>query len=366
MSWLVDAVIGVVIVVVFWILPLASLPELQTSAVAASAVLAGIVLVAVVLRWRWPLPATATALVATVAGWMVGVTSTDPMLAVAYCLYPLAVQRGSRARVMGLGAIVVIVISAGWLAFTSPDRATVQNAVIGIAAICVSWLLGTAEASRVALVEQSAAQQAEVERMRSQEQTAREIHDVVGHALSVISAEADVARNLPDRSEDELRESLADIEQRARGALEDVQELVRALRDGKHLDAIMLGHASDALPRLVTAAQASGLDMTTNIDIPHISAETGHVLTRVVQEALSNTVRHASASRCDLTVRQEGTSLIVRIDDNGDGLPSPLRPGSGLVGMRERVHAVGGDLTTTNRPNGGTRVLATIPLDAPS
>lgn len=361
-SWFVDAAVGAVIVVVFWILPMMSASDLSAASIRAGVFLAIVVFTAVLLRWRCPVLAPAAALLATATGWAMGLPNSDPMLAAAWCLYPMALRRGARARRVGLISVGAIVLASGLLAFTSDDRFNAQRAVTGVGAIGVSWLLGHAEARRMNLAQQAVEQQAEFDRIRAQEAMAREVHDVVGHALSVISAEADVARHLPDSDENELRESLAGIERRARGALEDVQGLVRALRAGKQaIDDAEHGPASETLPRLATAARATGLEVTTHIDLPEIPIATSHVLIRIVQEALSNIIRHAHASRCEIAVWQDDGALIVRIDDDGEGLPSALRPGNGLVGMRERVEEAGGQLTITNRLDGGARVLAQLP-----
>lgn len=345
------------VVVMFWVLPLATDSTGNLPAVIG---LAATVVAAVLLRWRWPLVATLTALVATAAGWVVG-ASTDPMIAAAWCLYPLAL-RGGRTRTAGPVA-VVLVLCSGALAMTSAGSEIAQRAVIAVGALGAAWLLGHVEARRLAATRKVVEQAAEFERVKAQATMAREVHDVVGHALTVISAEADVARNLPGSDEQELRESLADIEQRARGALEDVQALVRALRAGRgSLDEVETGAAALVLPRLVTAARASGLDVTARIELPEVSPATDRVTVRVVQEALSNIVRHSGASHCEIAVWPEGATLAVRVDDDGAGLPASVRPGSGLFGMRERVDEAGGELTVTSRLDGGTRVLARLPL----
>jgi signal transduction histidine kinase len=119
--------------------------------------------------------------------------------------------------------------------------------VVAVAALSVAWLLGTVVGRQV-----------ETARLNVQLETARDVHDVVGHALGVISAEAGVTRSLPDAGADELRASLEEIEQHARRALEEVQGLVRALRSGPAL--------AD-LPSVVAATRAAGIDLDTDIDL---------------------------------------------------------------------------------------------------
>ncbi len=357
LSWFVDAAVALLVVVMFWLLSWTTDP---TGSLPVTIGMVVVVVAAVLLRWRWPLAAFLVALIVTAAGWALG-SCTDPMIAAAWCVYPLAL-RGGRTRTVGPVA-VVLVLCSGILAVTSAGSDLAQRGVLAVGALGAGWLLGRVESRRLAAARQVVEQAAEFERLRAQATMAREVHDVVGHALTVISAEADVARSLPDSDERELRESLADIEQRARGALEEVQALVRALRAGKSgLDAVEAGAASEALPRLVTAARASGLEVAATIDLPEVPLETDRVTVRLVQEALSNVVRHSRASRCEVAVWPEDAALTVRVDDDGTGFPSSTRPGNGLTGMRERVDEAGGELTVTARLDGGTRVLARLPL----
>ncbi len=349
LSWLVDAAAATVVVVSCWLLPR------QVSG--AGAALAGVVAVAMLLRWRHPLACVLAAAAATAAGVALDVT-TDPFLGAAWCLYPVALRRGGnrtpRTAAVGL-------VAAAGLAATLADGDGSTRVMIAIGALTATWLLGDAEARRAAAAQQVVAQAAEMERARAQAAMAREVHDVVGHALTVISAEAGVARSVG--TPDELRESLADIESRARDALEDVQGLVRALRAGS-LDDAGADSPAAALPRLVAAAQASGLSVTARLDVPSAPPQSGRAAVRVVQEALSNVVRHSGATRCDVAVFPDGDRLTVRVDDDGRGLPAAPRDGTGLTGMRERVTAAGGELTVTDRRGGGTRVLARLPLVA--
>lgn len=349
--------LAVLVVAVFWGVPSASSPPSHVPAAVAAA---GVVLVAQVLRWRWPVLATVAAMAATAVGWAVG-ASNDPMIAAACCFYPFALRLHARRRGGGGGATVLVVVTGG-LAATVAGGALVLRVLMSGIAFGLAWLLARAETARVAALAAAAEQTADAERMRVQMSTAREVHDVVGHALTVITAEADVARALPDADEAELRRTLAEIEQRARGALEEVQELVRALRTGSGEEPSSAQAPPDALARVVDAARATGLEVTSRVAWPDAAPDVGRAVVRVVQEAVSNVVRHAVAGRCDVTVVPDGDGLLVRVDDDGCGLPGTPRQGSGLVGMRERVHEVGGTLEVDRRDGGGTRVLARIPL----
>ena len=347
-----DVAVAIVLVAIFWIPTLLSAS--QAGAIALGTCLAAISAAAVVLRWRLPSAAPLIALTATAAGWMLQL-SADPMLAVAWCLYPLALQRAGRTRIIGGAAVATMVLVSLTHGASSP-AAVDQRIVFSAVVIGAVWLLGQAEAKRLEAVRESADRRAAYERVMQETSMAREVHDVVGHALSVISAEADVSRSLTDIGEAELREALADIEQRARGALEEVQQLVRSLRQGE-----VGPDRATPLPQLLVAARVSGLDVQSRMDVEGLSDELNAIVSRVVQEALSNTVRHAEATRCEIAIWQEDEAVTLRVDDDGIGLPAHYSPGMGLTGMRERVGAAGGSMTVTNRLEGGTRLLVNLP-----
>ncbi|MFJ9555388.1 sensor histidine kinase [Nocardiopsis sp. NPDC101807] len=360
-SRLVDAAVSAAVVLVFWIPPVLALsPGGDRLLGSCLALLAG---GAMLLRWRSPVTAVSAALVATAAGWLFSAT-TDPMVGVAWCLYPLALRGGSRERDAGSVVLGVLVLVSLVLGVSSSAQDAMQRVVFGLGAIGVAWLLGRAEAERIGAVRRAERQQAEFEHVRREAAMAREVHDVVGHALSTISAEAAVARAVSSSDRGELLEALEDIEDRSRSALVQVQDLVRALRrrdrapfgDGG-------GNHAAALRELVAAAAVSGLEVDARIDLPEHGGEAAFVATRVVQEALSNIVRHAAAERCELVLAPVGGELVVRVDDDGIGIRADGSAGSGIAGMRERVESVGGRLTVARRPSGGTSVVAELPME---
>lgn len=354
--WLGDLAAAIVIVAGFWVPLLVSV--VSPWLLAGGATLAALTAGAMLARWRLPSAAPVIALLATGAGWALQVSS-DPMLAVAWCLYPLALRRGRRSRVIGGAAVIVMVLISFTHGATESAAGVDQRIIFAAVALGAVWLLGQAEAKRLDAARESAERRAAYERVVHQAVMAREVHDVVGHALSVISAEADVSRSLSGVGEAELRESLSDIEQRARGALEEVQALVRALRDGEPGSG-----TGPPLQQLVTAVQVSGIDVESRLDVVGLPEMTQRVVSRVVQEALSNVVRHANAKHCEVAVWRENDEVRVRVDDDGVGLSARYTPGMGLTGMRERVGAVGGSVTLTNRLEGGTRLLVTMPIGA--
>ncbi|GIH97553.1 two-component sensor histidine kinase [Planobispora siamensis] len=326
----------------------------------AGAVLAGVTAGAMVLRWRLPFEATLTAGAVTVIGTVLGVCQ-DPMLATAWCLYPLAIERARRTRAVagvlaGLFAGLAMVTGVPEGEAAGPGR----QVVLAVAALSVAWLLGTATGRQIAIAR-------EAERMRVQLEVARDVHDVVGHALGTVLAQSGVILSLPDAREEELRDTLAEVEAHARKALEDVQGLVRTLRvpDGESKPGL------GGLAEVVEVTRAAGVEVDARIDVGGaIDDGVGVVAFRIAQEALSNVVRHAPGARCTVRVRREGDVLVVRVRDGGarraGGRVAAAGSGVGLRGMRERARLVGGTVVWGARPEGGFEVEARLPAESVS
>jgi signal transduction histidine kinase len=270
------------------------------------------------------------------------------MLATAWCLYPVAVARARHARML---VIALVGALAGLAAVTGVSSGLGTRTVLATAALCVSWLVGTAVGRQLAAARAA-------ERMRVQLDLAREVHDVVGHALGVIAAEAGVTRGLPDTTRAELCEILADIESHAREALEEVQGFVRTLRDP--------GLGLSALPAIIATTRAAGVDVQARLE-PHgpVDAEVAAALVRIAQEALSNVVRHAPAARCTVELRETGDTLALLVRNSEaparDSGGTSAGTGYGLPGMRERAEAVGGTVVCGGTAEGGFEVEARLP-----
>jgi signal transduction histidine kinase len=270
------------------------------------------------------------------------------MLGTAWCLYPLAVACAARTHTFVLGVASLV---AGLAVVSAvPDGVSLGRWIlVSGAALSVAWLLGTMVGRQIL-----AAQQAE--RARVQLAVARDVHDVVGHALGVICAEAGVARFLPDAGEEELRDTLADIEAHARSALEEVQALVRGLRTEQ---AAPLARLS----AVFTATRAAGIGVRNRVDLTRpVGDAVGTTVVRIVQEALSNVVRHAPGATCTVDVHDDGRTVAVRVHDDGPG--AGVRDGGtgvGLHGIRERAGLLGGSASWGNHPDGGFEVVAHLP-----
>src|SRR5215469_1340986 len=187
-------------------------------------------------------------------------------------------------------------------------------------------------------------------KLAERERIARDLHDVLGHTLSVITLKSELAGKLIDRDPGRAGKEIREVEQISRQALSEVRDAIRGYRTGGL--AAELAHAKATLE---TAGVAVQCDAATSVQLPAIEES---VLSLAVREGVTNVVRHARASNCRLHVAQQDGSCRLEIADDGQGFYT--LEGNGLRGMRERVEMLGGTLERTNRS--GTTLIITLPL----
>ena len=264
-------------------------------------------------------------------------------------------------------AMVVAVAASG-----SEVDTMAANAI----AFAVAWLVGDRQRRAVAEAvterrraaemastrEQLARQAVTEERLR----IARELHDIVAHAMSVITVQAGTARMVMDDSPDVAGAALGAIEDQSRRALQEMRRLLSVLRDDGANGAALLAPARSLadLDSLVDTAGASGLrvELTRQGEAVALPAGAELAAFRIVQEALTNVCRHARASTASVVVRYRPSEVVVEVIDDGVG-GVPTGEGHGIVGMRERAALYGGDVEAGPRPGGGFRVQARIPVE---
>src|SRR5262245_2288038 len=195
---------------------------------------------------------------------------------------------------------------------------------------------------------------------------ARELHDVLAHSLSMINVQSSVALELLDDHPERAVPALAAIKDASRQAISDVHSLVTALRaDAGQPTAPTPGLAD--LDGLVGAARATGLTVTTAVqgESRPLPTVIDVAAARIVQESLTNVVRHSTAENAAVTVTYGSEQLTVAVDNDGRPLNAgPSSGGSGITGMRERARALGADLSVRRRPGGGFGVRATLPIES--
>ena len=198
----------------------------------------------------------------------------------------------------------------------------------------------------------------EIERLcveAERERIARDLHDLLGHTLTVITMKLDLARRLlshdPDRNLDRAWNEIVEAEQTARNALVEVREAVSGFRaEG------LAGEISRARRSLLSA----DVKLNTTLVPVSLSSSQVNVLCLALREAVTNVVRHAHATDCYVTLLEKDKMVHFTIEDNGLG--GPIREGNGLRGMRERVQSLAGDVKVASLANGGTSLELTLPL----
>jgi signal transduction histidine kinase len=195
---------------------------------------------------------------------------------------------------------------------------------------------------------------------------AREMHDVVAHNVSVMVVQASAARRMIDHDPARAREALTSVEQTGREALAEMRRMLDVLRAEDERAALAPQPSIDELEALIELAREAGLDVELEVEGERRRVSSGVDLSafRIVQEALSNTIKHAGAAHARVRLRFGDDEMEVDVVDDGHGARSAGQNGrgQGLVGMRERVAMLGGRLEAGYRANGGFEVRATLPL----
>ncbi|MFG2096883.1 sensor histidine kinase [Streptomyces sp. NPDC048612] len=237
--------------------------------------------------------------------------------------------------------------------------------------LVTAWVVAVVALSELVRVRReqlarAAAERAAAERRRADEERlriARELHDVLAHSISVINVQAGVGLALLDSDREQARAALTTIKDASKEALGEVRQVLGALRtpgDAPRSPAPGL----DRLPELTEQAASAGLtvDVTTEGDPVPLPPGTDLAAFRIVQEALTNIVRHSGSRAARVLLRHSPGVLEIRVDDDGPATAGPDGPGgNGLIGMRERAAALGGTVEAGPRPDGGFRVRARIP-----
>jgi signal transduction histidine kinase len=268
------------------------------------------------------------------------------------------------ATAWALGGLIAIIALA-------PDLRMTNELPFSGPIIILAWALGrylrardqrahTAEAEAATL---AAASERVLEEERAR--IARELHDVIAHSVSVMVVQAGAARTLLIDDTAAAREALLAVERSGRQALEEMRRLLGILRRDQREAELLPQPGLDAAHVLVDQVRATGLPVALDVDGSPRPLAPGVDLSayRILQEALTNTVKHANASSASVRLRFSPAAVEVEIEDDGRGPVPNGNGGHGLIGMRERVELYGGELETGPREGGGFRVRARLPLE---
>jgi signal transduction histidine kinase len=296
--------------------------------------------------------------VTIVAGLATLLIATETVVPVAglFAVRSLAAMRSPRTSLAGLAGLIAL-ICVDFIHAAVGDTFFTMGLAVG------AWALGEAARNRdMAIREES-------RRAVSEEQAriARELHDVIAHSVSVIVVQASAADDVFEERPDQARAALRSIERAGRDALAELRRLLGGVRPGDGAAPSAPQPGLHRLDELAEPLRAGGLDVVVRREGEAAALPAGVDVSayRIVQEALTNTLRHARATRAEVTVRYGADAVEVEVRDDGRGAPDGEGGGGhGLAGMRERAALMGGTLDAGPLERGGYRVHARLPLVA--
>jgi signal transduction histidine kinase len=268
-----------------------------------------------------------------------------------------------------------------WLTILGSQGLDATGLVTNLAVFGIAYASGRYVQVRRAYTEQLELRAAEVDQQRRREaeravteerlRIARELHDVVAHAMSVVAVQSGIAAHVIDQRPDEARAMLETINGTSREALDEMRRMLGVLRAEGEAGRPELAPAPSLgdLASLISSIESTGVTVEVAVEGEPVTLSSGLDLTafRITQEALTNVVKHAGPAQVDVCIRYGTDDLEVEVVDDGRGAASDLDKiggGHGLVGMRERVELYGGSLSTGPRSGGGFRVTARLPYRA--
>ncbi|MEU4547535.1 sensor histidine kinase [Nonomuraea dietziae] len=319
---------------------------------------------ALVARRRAPVPVLAVTGLCAVGHHVAGFDV--PAVAYLFAVYA-AVRAGHRTITVAASVAMLAVLPLAALASGLHDTGEAFAQARG--ALELAWLVAAGAAGEAVRQAERRAEDAErtreeIAQHRADEERlhiARELHDSLTHQISIIKVQAEVAVHVARRRGEQVPESLLAIQAAGREAARELRATLQALRD----DDTTPPRGLDDVPELVERARSIGLDATLTIegqrhDVP---AAVSRTVYRIVQESLTNIARHAAAASASVRIDCRPDALAIRIDDDGKATPDAApEPGVGLLGMRERVTALGGRLRAEPRSEGGFTVQAELPV----
>jgi len=322
---------------------------------------------ALVLIWRRRRPvlvlavSLGAALLYTCLGYENGAVMINPLFA----LYAVALTVPT-GRAIGLSLITMLSLMAALAAF-DPFGATQGGFILVPVLVAAALFLGLWAASRHAAVRESAEQARraiDAERLR----IARELHDVVAHTMATINVQAGVAAHVIDQQPDQAAQALEAIKQASREGLRELRGILNVLRQADEHDERSPAPRLAQLDELVENSTRAGLPTSVTVHgrARALAPTVDLTAYRIVQESLTNALRHAGPATARVTLSYTDDELGVEVLDSGCGRGDGVPPGAGhgIAGMRERTEAMGGTLIAGPAPEGGFRVHARLPLSA--
>ncbi len=327
---------------------------------------------ALVARRLYPASVLVVTFATTLSYWVIGYARGPVFLALVVA-FVTAVMAGR--RLVAWSSIAVGWVSFLWLgALLGREAPPTLGQAVALAAwhgvLVTGAEVARARRERAVVVARTRREEARRRASERRLRIAQELHDVLAHDISLINVQAGVALHLLDERPEQARSALSAIKEASREALGQLRSVLGVLRQADEEAPRGPTPGMADLDNLVSRAAATGLDVSVAVDGERSPLPSGVDLAafRIVQEALTNVVRHAGAARAEVHVTYGDHGVAVQVDDDGQG-PPPTPPsggGSGIAGMRERAAVLGGRLEVGPRPGGGFRVRAELPVDGPS
>ncbi|MGH9247288.1 MAG: sensor histidine kinase [Acidimicrobiales bacterium] len=318
---------------------------------------------------RFPGAVALVVLGASMVWYGVGYTSGLVNVTTLIAFYGLGVSE-RQGRKVAVAGVAVAVLLVGMVVLGDES---VQSGLTAAGYVLVAVMFGESIRNRQLLVghlaERAERAEADAERRVVEERLriARDVHDVLAHTVSAMTVQAEVAADALDRDRDAVAGAVDAIRQAGREVTEEVRATVAVLRSGSATAAPTPAPRIAEVDELLDTAREQGLDVTLDRDLsgralPEIVELTAF---RVVQEGITNVVRHARARSARVTLREQGRELLVEVRDDGRGDGGWVSAGFGLRGMAERVESIGGQLWHGRDEDGGWIVRASLPLPVP-
>jgi signal transduction histidine kinase len=331
--------------------------------------------VSLVARRRMPVAVFAITLTASVIYAARGYPAGPALLTVLVSIYTAA-SRDRRIRSLWLGVIAAAAIGAARLLFTGQTLGEVAGKALGW--IGAALFLGWAVANRRAFVAEIRDRAERAERTREHEarrrvdaerlRIARELHDVLAHGISTINVQAGVAAHLIERQPERAGEALVTITRLSKEALAELREILHVLRAVDAPDSRQPAAGLAQLDALIERVSSAGVEVRIRVEgeARPLPVTVDMAAYRIIQEALTNVIRHAGRATASLALSYADQELIIDVRNDADGHPpnngSAGGAGYGLIGMRERAASLGGTFKAGPQPDGGFRVSATLPM----
>lgn len=346
-------------------LAIRALGDLPIAAIFVFAVASG------ALYWRRRQPLVVLALNLAASALLTALSYPNSLWSMPFALYSAGrYATTDRWSYLGVGATLAVAA-----ANTFVDGESVANIVFALVFVFLVWYLGRyfrVRGAYLRLLQERATQlereqDSEARRAVAEERTriARELHDVVAHRVSLMTVQAGAAKTIAADNPDGALKAMEAVEHAGRQALDELRHLMGVLRPESEADALGPQPGVADVPRLVEQLKDAGLNVSLTMDGAQndLPARIGLSTYRIVQESLTNVLKHAGPSaRTEVRVSVNDREIAIEVLDNGRGATILPGSGHGIAGMRERAQLLGGSLDARPRPGGGFQVVARLPI----